>query len=169
MKNTRNPLFFVVIESSIYNNLVVGYLKSKKYKNIKSFNSGTECINNLHLNPDIIILGYDMNEMNGLEIMKTVNDKKSGIEYFFLSGQNNIETAVNLIKNGATDYIVKNDNALSKLAKSVDRTITKNRMIKARKGFKIGMIGFFIILILIIMTILSLSILFPDDFSLNIN
>lgn len=165
MQNTRNPLIFVVIESPIYNNLVVGFLKSRRYKNLMSFASGKECLEHLNLNPDVFVCSYSMDDMNGLELMKKVKVGLPETDFFFLSGQNDVEVAVSLIKQGAADYIVKNDRALTKLAKSIDFAVNSTKSVKVKKGFKIGVIGFFIILFIIIMIILSLTIFFPDDFS----
>jgi DNA-binding NtrC family response regulator len=165
MQNTRNPLIFVVIESPIYNNLVVGFLKSRRYKNLMSFSSGKDCLEHLNLNPDIFVCNYSMEDMNGFELMKKVKTTLPETDFFFLSGQNDVEVAVNIIKQGATDYIVKNDKALTKLARSIDITVNTTKSVKVKKGFKIGVIGFFIILFIIIMIILSLTLLFPEDFS----
>jgi DNA-binding NtrC family response regulator len=165
MQNTRNPLIFVVIESPIYNNLVVGFLKSRRYKNLMSFASGKECLEHLNLNPDIFVCSYSMDDMNGLELMKKVKTDLPETDFFFLSGQNDVEVAVNIIKHGAADYIVKNDRALTKLAKSIDFALNTTKSIKVKKGFKIGVIGFVIILFIIIMIIFSLTVFFPDDFN----
>lgn len=167
MQNTRNPLIFVVIESPIYNNLVVGFLKSKKYTNLMSFHTGKECIGQLKMNPDIVVCNYSMEEMNGLELMKKIKSEKPETDFFFLSGQNDVEVAVSIIKHGAVDYIVKNDKALAKLARSIDITVNATKSVKVKKGFKIGVVGFFIILFIIIMIILGLAVLFPDDFSFS--
>jgi DNA-binding NtrC family response regulator len=167
MQNTRNPLIFVVIESPIYNNLVVGFLKSRRYKNLMSFNSGKDCLAHLNLNPDIFVCSYSMDDMNGLELMKKVKSTLPETDFFFLSGQNDVEVAVNIIKQGASDYIVKNDKALAKLAKSIDITVNTTKSVKVKEGFRLGVFGFFIILFIIIMIILSLALLFPDDFSFS--
>lgn len=130
-----------------------------------SFTSGAECINNIHLKPDIIISSYAMEDMNGLEIMKLAKEKDPEVDFFFLSAQNNVDVAVNLVKRGAYDYIVKDDKALDRLAKSIENAINVTKSVKVQQGFKIGVIGFFIILFIIILIILSLAIFFPDDFS----
>ncbi len=168
MLNTKNPLIYVVIESTIYNNLVVGYLRSKKYQNIKSFTSGTECLKHFDTVPDIVVLSYAMEDMNGFEIMRKVKKGHPDVDFFFLSAQNDVSVAVSIIKQGAYDYIVKNDKALKKLSTSIENAIMATKAVKIRKGYKIGVIGFFIILIIIILIILSLSIFFPDDFSFQL-
>jgi YesN/AraC family two-component response regulator len=105
--------------------------------------------------------------MNGLDLMKKVKATLPETDFFFLSGQNDVEVAVNIIKQGAADYIVKNDKALDKLAKSIEISINTVKAVKVKKGFKIGVIGFFIILFVIIMIILGLTLLFPRDFSFS--
>jgi len=167
MQNTRNPLIFIVIESPIYNNLVVGFLKSRKYRNLKTYHSGEECLKDIQLKPDIVVSSYSMDGMNGLELMKKAKALCPETDFFFLSSQNDVEVAVGLIKMGARDYIVKNDTALNKLAKSIDFSVNSTKSVKIKKGFKIGVIGFFIILFIIIMIILSLAVFFPDDFSFS--
>ncbi|NQU85684.1 MAG: response regulator [Mariniphaga sp.] len=168
MQNTRNPLIFVVIESPIYNNLVVGFLKSRKYNNVMSFTKGEESLEHLQLNPDMFVCSYAMEDINGMELMKKVKAELPETDFFFLSGQNDVEVAVTIIKRGAADYIVKNDKALTKLAKSIDYTVSSTKSVKVKKGFKIGVVGFFIILFIIIMIILSLAVFFPDDFSFSL-
>jgi DNA-binding NtrC family response regulator len=108
-----------------------------------------------------------MDEMNGLELMKKIKAVKPETDFFFLSGQNDVEVAVSIIKHGAADYIVKNDKALTKLVRSIDFTVNSTKSVKVKKGFKIGVIGFFIILFIIILIILGLAVLFPDDFSFS--
>ena len=168
MQNTKNPLIFVVIDNAIYNNLIVEFLKSAKYKNIKPFYSGTECVSYKKQVPDIVITGYTMEGLNGLDIMKQIKAEHSFVEFFFLSAQKDIATAVEIVKEGAFDYIVKDEKALRKLYSSMNRAIKAASFVKIRRGYKIGVIGFFIVLIIIILTILSLTIFFPDDFSFQL-
>ncbi len=168
MQNTKNPLIFVVIDNTIYNSLIVEFLKSARFKNIRSFHSGAECINYSKEIPDIVITSYNMEGMNGLDIMKKIKGEHSFVEFFFLSSQKDIATAVDIVKQGAFDYIVKDEKALKKLYTSMNRAIKTASYIKIRKGYKIGVIGFFIVLIIIILVILSLAIFFPDDFSFQL-
>ncbi|HSH20946.1 MAG TPA: response regulator, partial [Draconibacterium sp.] len=88
MQKTKNPLIFLIEESTIYKDLIVGYLQSNKFSNIKVFISGEECMNNLHMNPDIVVLDYSSEGISGLELMKKVKATRPHIDFIFLSGQN---------------------------------------------------------------------------------
>ena len=165
MQKTRNPLIFVIQDNVVYKDLILGYLKSKKYQNVRTFNNGEECLKDLKANPDLIVLDYNFDGMSGLELMRKVKEEYPETDFIFLSGQNDVEVAVKLIKVGAADYIVKNERSPYNLVKSIDALVEHSKQEKVKKGFKIGVVGFFMVLFLIIMIIILLTI-FLDDFTM---
>lgn len=164
MQKTKNPLIFIVQNNVVYKDLIVGYLKTHKYQNIKTFNDGEEVIKALKTMPDLIVLDYTYEGMNGLEIMRKVKEEHPETDFIFLSAQNDVEVAVKLMKVGAADYIVKNEKAPYNLVKAIDYLVAEERQEKVKKGFKIGVIGFFMVLFLIIMIIILMTI-FLEDFN----
>ncbi|WP_346856170.1 response regulator [uncultured Draconibacterium sp.] len=164
MQKTRNPLIFIIEDSVVYKDLIVGHLQSRKFTNLKIFKSGEECLKNIHLKPDLIILDYSTQGKTGLELMVQIQKEYPETDFIFLSGQNNLEVAVKIMKIGAADYIVKNDQAPYNLVKSIDHLINNTKKEKASKGFKVGVVGFFIMLFLIIMVIMFMSIFFELEF-----
>lgn len=164
MQKTKNPLIFVVEDSIIYKDLIVGYLQSKKYMNIKTFKNGEECLKELHLKPDLIVLDYSFEGISGLELMRKVNVEHPEIDFIFLSAQNEVNVAVKIMKMGAADYIIKNEEAPYLLVRSIEQIITSTKQTKIKKGFKIGVMGFFIMLFIIIMIIVLMTI-YLEDFS----
>lgn len=160
MDKTKNPLIFIIEESTIYKDLIVGYLQSNKFTNIKVFKTGEEGINALHLNPEIIILDYSYEGISGLEFMKKVKTTRPVVDFIFLSGQNDVEVAVTIMKLGAADYIVKNDKAPSRLVRAIEQVILTTKREKMNKGFTIGVFGFFLVLLLIIAGIISIVLFF---------
>ncbi len=56
---------------------------------------------------DILILDLELPGMNGIEILKTIFEKKMKITVVVVTASNNIETAITTMKLGAYDYIVK--------------------------------------------------------------
>ncbi|HKI90493.1 MAG TPA: response regulator [Draconibacterium sp.] len=165
MQKTKNPLIFVIQDSVVYKDLIVGYLKSRKYQNIRTYENGEECMKDLHLKPDIIVLDYSFEGMSGLEFMRQIKEEHPETDFIFLSAQNDVEVAVKIMKVGAADYIVKNERAPYSLAKSIEHQVDTAKQEKVKKGFKIGVIGFFMILFLIIMIIILMTI-FLEDFNL---
>jgi DNA-binding NtrC family response regulator len=165
MQNVKKLLIFIVQDSIVFRDLIVGYLKSKNYKNLKTFKTGEECLKQIHLKPNIIILDYSFEGITGLELMKRVKSEHPEIDFIFLSGQNDVQVAVNIMKMGAADYIVKNDKAPQNLVDSIEYLVSGERKEKIKKGFQIGVIGFFIMMFLLVMIIILLTI-FLEDFSL---
>lgn len=164
MQQTKNPLIFIIDDSTVYRDLIVGFLKTNKLSNLKVYSSGAECMKDLHLHPDLIILDYVSTGINGLEFMAKVRIDHPEIEFIFLSGQNDVEVAVQIMKLGAADYIVKNDKAPYKLVKSVQSMVDSTRREKQAKGFRIGVVGFFVLLFLVIMIIILMSIFLDLEF-----
>ena len=157
MKNIRNPLIYVVESNPVYNTLITSYLHGKKFKNVQSFNSTEECLKKIDLNPDIIVLNYAYSGFTGLDLMRKVHETKPGVDFIFLTGQNDVETAVKIIKLGAADYIVKSENAPEKLIDSIESLIHNVKRNNIRKGLKLGTRYVFIILFLVVLIILGLS------------
>ncbi len=160
MQKTKNPLIFLIENSTIYKDLIIGYLHSKKFDNIKVFETGEESINHLHLNPDIFILDYSSEGMSGLEIMRKVKLTQPEIDFIFLSGQNDVEVAISIMKLGAADYVVKNDKAPARLVKAIEQVILETKKQKINKGFTIGVFGFFVLLLFLIAGIIFITLFF---------
>ncbi|MDP4205608.1 MAG: response regulator [Bacteroidota bacterium] len=164
MRNGTSPLIFVVDDNPTYNKLVVSYLKSNNFLEVKSFLSGEECIQHINENPDIIIQDYLLEGINGIDVLKGVKKKHPSIEFIFLSGQDNIEVAINTMKFGAFDYIVKDEVALKKMVSKINKIMSIKQLQKSNRYYKTGVILFLIILAITVVTLMSLSYFFPEKF-----
>ena len=60
-------------------------------------------------NPDLIISDYSMPMFNGMDALKIANEVCPDIPFIILTGSINEETAVECIKTGATDYLLKDN------------------------------------------------------------
>jgi len=165
MQKRTDPLIFIVEDNPVYNKLVVNYLNSKKFNRIESFLSGEECLKNINMKPDIIIQDYLLEGMNGIEVLKATKKLQPQIEFIFLSGQDSVDVAINTMKHGAYDYIVKDQMALKKMADKITKIIAIQKLVKSNKRYKVGIALFFLTLALIIVFLISLSILYPSKFS----
>ena len=166
MKNTKNPLIFVVEDNQMYNKLVVSYLKTNKFTNVESYLSGEEALNNMHKNPDIIIQDYLLDGMTGIEVLIKAKKINPAVEFIFLSGQDSIDIAINSMKYGAYDYIVKDQMALQKMVNKINKINSVTELVKTNKRYKIGVILFFIGLGLLIIVTLLLALFYPQIFGL---
>lgn len=164
MQNTKNPLIFVVEDNQMYNKLVVSYLKTNKFINVESYLTGEDALNNMHKNPEIIIQDYLLEGMTGIEVLIKAKKTNPNVEFIFLSGQDSIDIAINSMKYGAYDYIVKDQMALQKLVNKINKITSVTELVKSNKRYRIGVVLFFIGLALLIIVTLTLAILYPRIF-----
>lgn len=81
-------------------------------------------------NPDVIILDYDLDDCigvnkNGLAFLEAMQALKIRIPTIIVSGQPNKSLAVALIKNGAVDYVYKDDeDFLDQMLEAVENIIS---------------------------------------------
>lgn len=109
-----NKMYLQVLEQILPHELNDHYLK------IETYTTGEDCIAKLNHNPDLIILDYKLSNkfddtLNGLETMREIFAINPEQNIIMLSAQENVEEAINCMKEGAIDYIVKNESAFKKL------------------------------------------------------
>lgn len=151
MAEIKNPLIFIVDDNKIYSKLVANYLEKKGFTNLKVFFSGEECLKNIKDKPLIIIQDYLLDGLNGIEVLKRAKKINPEIEFIFLSAQDSMEVAINTMRYGAYDYIVKDEVTLDKLIDKISKILNTKSLIKTHKSFKTSILFFFGFLILVIL------------------
>ncbi|HEY3372017.1 MAG TPA: response regulator [Prolixibacteraceae bacterium] len=164
MQNTKNPLIFVVEDNHIYNKLVVSYLKTHKFTKVESYLTGEEALKNMHKNPDIVIQDYLLDGMTGIEVLIKAKKIHPKVEFIFLSGNDKIDIAINTMKYGAYNYIVKDQMALQKLVEAIHKIDSTTELVKTKNTLKLGVILFFVGLGILIVITLVMAIKFPQVF-----
>jgi DNA-binding NtrC family response regulator len=160
MTTKNNLLIYVVEDNKIYNRLVCEYLKKQNYSNVKSFLSGKECIKQVLKgeHPDIVIQDYHLGDSTGIDVLKNVKKHNKKSEFIFLTANESMEVAVNTIKYGAYDYIVKdNDLALKKVVfkmEKIFREITRQKKDEIIK--QVMVISIIVLIIIVIFAILHI-------------
>ncbi|MCU0370348.1 MAG: sigma-54 dependent transcriptional regulator [Bacteroidales bacterium] len=122
---------FVVEDNEWYNRLLVHHLNMNPDFEVSSFLSGKELLNHLHESPDIITLDYRLPDIKGSELLKKIKDYDESVEVIVISEQDDIQVAVDLLKEGAFDYLVKNDQIQTRLHNAISR-IRKSTALKKR-------------------------------------
>lgn len=117
------PLIFIVEDNQAFNKLIEQHLRKNNFQNVKSFTTGEDCLKQLYLKPDIIIQDYMLQGISGLSVLQRTKKILPDCEFIFLSVKDNIDIALNTIKYGAFDYIVKNDFAFQRLIQKIENII----------------------------------------------
>ena len=81
--------------------------------------------------PDIILSDYSLPSFDGLSALKVAVGKCPDVPFIFVSGALGEETAIDLLKQGATDYVLKS--RLSRLGPAVTRALQEVRERAERK------------------------------------
>jgi DNA-binding NtrC family response regulator len=100
-------------------------LESEDKYDIHLIKSADELFKKIHLNPDIVTIDYNLPDRNGLDVLKEVKNYNKDIQAIILSGQERVDVVVECYNHGASSYIIKNDNTIVELTKTVEN-LSKN-------------------------------------------
>lgn len=110
---------FVVEDEPMYCRMIKYTMELNPDHEVYVFHDGQSCINQLHLNPTIVSIDYSLPDMNGEELLTRIHQYNKNIRVIVLSGQNDIATAINLLKQGASDYLTKDNETQERLLNTV--------------------------------------------------
>lgn len=142
---------FIVEDNDWYNRLLVHNLSLNPDFEIESFFTGKDCLAHLDKQPDVVTLDYRLPDMSGIEVLRRIRQENDRIQVILISEQDDIEVVVDLLKEGAYDYIVKSNdikerlhNTLLNIQESVDlqNEITElRREVQKKYAFSDRIIG----------------------------
>lgn len=125
----KNPVkIFVAEDNEWYNKLLVHNLSLNPDYKVSSFRSGKEVLDNIGEQPDIITLDYRLPDIDGKSLLKKVKEINPEIQVIMISEQDDIETAVSLLKDGAYDYITKTKEIRERLFRCVDHILENRKL-----------------------------------------
>ncbi|MFY0594410.1 sigma-54-dependent transcriptional regulator [Roseivirga sp.] len=111
---------FVVEDDPVYLKLVQYVAELNPDHVVKTFTNGKDCIDHLHENPSIITLDYSLPDTTGEQILKKIKAYNPDIHVIVVSSQESINTAVELLKYGAYDYITKDNETKDRLLNTLN-------------------------------------------------
>lgn len=141
--NPKDKLKFFIVDDDVFiASVYEQYLKNIDYTDVTCYTSGEDCLDSLVQKPDIIFLDYNMDDLNGFEVLKKIKRYNPNIYVVIISGQEDINVAVEALKHGAFDYLVKNGSAFDRMTETIDRIIRIQEEIANSRGGR-GLFGFF--------------------------
>jgi len=120
---------FIVEDDEWYGKILEYHFSLNPDYKITRFKTAKELLNNLHLLPDLITIDFSLPDMAGDKLYQKIRDINSQIPVIVVSSQENITVAVNLLKMGVSDYMVKDDTTKDLLWNSIIR-IRENQTLK---------------------------------------
>ncbi len=110
---------FIVEDDQLVGALMKQALMKSEKSDVTVFENAEDCLSNLHQNPDIVVIDYNLPGMDGLTLMNSIRAYNQQIMVVICSGQENVEVVVNAYDNGASAYILKNENMVANLDKAI--------------------------------------------------
>ena len=125
----ENKLVFFVDVDKMILNLLEYTFKSRSGIDVKTFFSGEECLENIHLKPDLIVLDHlfpeDVGKLSGMDVLVRLRELKSNADVIVLSCQEDENLIPEFLKNGARKYIAKDDYFIDELIESIEEVVGK--------------------------------------------
>jgi two-component system, NtrC family, response regulator AtoC len=124
---------FVLEDDLWYSKFLANRLELNPDHEVEVFETGDQLINRLNEGPDIITLDYFLPNYACEKILSKILEISPKTYTIIVSGQEDISKAVNLIKEGAFDYVVKNHETKDRLWSIVEKIkeqIALNKEIK---------------------------------------
>ncbi len=113
MSNSFNV--FVVEDDEFYGEILEYHLTLNPDITVTKFTNGKDFLDNLDKNPGAVTLDYSLPDISGEEVLKKIKEYNVDIPVVIISGQEDIKTAISLLKEGAYDYIVKDSDTKDRI------------------------------------------------------
>lgn len=122
---------FVVEDDPMYAKILSYHLSQNPDYEVTIFNSAKELLANLHKGPSAISLDFNLPDLAGFETLKRIQNFDPELPVVIVSGQQDISTAVELLKNGVYDYVLKDSDTKDRIWSAM-RNIKSNFNLKQR-------------------------------------
>ena len=144
LKNRKHlSVLYVEHQISDYDLTTIYFKKHAPHIHLIKVTTGEEVLKLLPINStlpckyDVLLLDYRLPGLNALEITKTIREeRKLSIPVVIITGQGDENTAVESLKIGADDYIVKSENYLTHLPAVLMNAYRKREMERQQHALK---------------------------------
>jgi len=114
-------------------------LNSDGFDSIKTFETGQDGLEFIRTGKaDVVLLDLNLPEISGLEILQFIKKEQPVLPVIIVTGQNDIGTAVQIMKSGAFDYLAK-PNDIGRVSVSVQNALKlgelENSLIRLKEEF----------------------------------
>tara|TARA_B110000902_G_scaffold106442_1_gene125866 strand:- start:9665 stop:11014 length:1350 start_codon:yes stop_codon:yes gene_type:complete len=107
MKDNFNV--FVVEDDEFYADALEYHLSLNPDITVTKFTNAKDFLNNLDMIPDAITLSSSLYDMSGMVLLKRIKKFNPSIPVIMISDQDDTKAAISLLKEGAYDYILKDE------------------------------------------------------------
>ena len=124
-------LVFVVDDEPIFLEMLKDELSEDSRIDVNAYSSGEECLRNVYLHPDMVILDHNLSKAdpdakNGMEVLEDIQRQIPDVETIILTGQIYPHVTFDYImEKDVYKYIVKGETAFDELREAINEIIEK--------------------------------------------
>ncbi|TCO07950.1 sigma-54-dependent transcriptional regulator [Natronoflexus pectinivorans] len=127
---------FVVEDDPLFRKIIERTLKSNEDVEVVMFSNGSDFLRQLADLPDVVTLDLGLPDFSGEDVFNQIVRFNPNIRVIIISGKDDIRTAVELLKQGAYDYITKDESTRGRLQKAIDNIFSQLNLQKELSFFK---------------------------------
>src|SRR5690606_30898946 len=101
---------FVVEDDRLFNSLIANALKKEKELVISTVVNGVDLKRHLSEHSEVITLDIGIADLFGFDLLGLIKRLSPSTEVTVISGQDDLNLAVQMLKLGAYDYLAKDEN-----------------------------------------------------------
>jgi len=120
---------FLVEDDPWYGEILKHHLGQQPSMEVKLFTNARECLQELDQQPNVVCVDYGLPDMDGDRLLEELLLRVPELPVIIISGQEDITVAVNLLKQGAREYFIKDNHTRDLLVRSL-LNIRENLLLK---------------------------------------
>lgn len=122
-------LIFIVEDDPWYGEILAFHLSLNPDYKVTRFETAKDCLSKMNDKPDLVTIDFSLPDMQGDKLFLKLRELDPALPAIIISSQEEISVAVNLLKMGVNDYLVKDEATKDLLWNSVIR-IRENQSLK---------------------------------------
>ncbi|MEA1874314.1 MAG: response regulator [Bacteroidota bacterium] len=124
----------ILVEDNQSLNKLVSFRLEKLGHDVHGYTMAAQLIENYkEVNPDLLLIDFSLPDMNGKELVEVLKAMEYDAPFIIVTGYSDIQLAIDLMKMGALDFVVKDENfqdVLSAVVQRVDEQIALKKKMK---------------------------------------
>ena len=124
-----NNFRILVVDDEISLTSLLSRILTQAGYQVKSANSGTKALGTIgDFSPNLVITDLKMPDISGLDLLKKVRAERPEIDFIILTAYATVENAVEAMKDGALDYLIKPLKDPDELRMAVARVVERQTL-----------------------------------------
>jgi DNA-binding NtrC family response regulator len=114
---------FIVDDDPFWTSMLSQVLTDLGFTSIQTFSNGKDCLDNLDQQPNYVFLDYNMEDMDGIEVLQQLKKNLPDVGVVFCTAQEDLRVAVSAIQYGSFEYLLKTNVSKKEVGMILQRSI----------------------------------------------